>query len=187
METTRCLREEHQLILRVLDCFEAALARSRESGRVTTEVFSPFAEFFRGYADRCHHCKEEDRLFPELERQGVPREGGPIGCMLQEHMLGRAHVKAIGDALEAADRGDQSAAQRVYREGDAYIDLLRNHIAKEDRVLFEMADQAVRGADLARLTAAYAEAEADPAYTGTFRRCRDIAERLIKTYAPSEA
>ena len=71
MDTTRCLREEHALILKVLDCFEIALDRARRDGRVSSQVFDPFVEFFRGFADRCHHCKEEDRLFPCLERCGM--------------------------------------------------------------------------------------------------------------------
>ncbi len=89
MEATRCLRDEHQVILRVLDRFEIALALSEESGEVPRATYQPFLEFFRGFADLCHHCKEEDRLFPVLEKNGVPREGGPIGVMLYEHQLGR--------------------------------------------------------------------------------------------------
>jgi hemerythrin-like domain-containing protein len=187
LETTRCLREEHQLILRVLDCFERAIAHSRKSGQATAEVYAPFVEFFRGFADKCHHCKEEDRLFPQLVSQGIPREGGPIGCMLREHKMGRAHIKVIGDSIDAADSGDENAMQRIFYQGDAYIELLRNHIAKEDGVLFEMADQVVQGTELTQLTDAYAEAESDPEYVDTIRRCRAIAERLIQTYLRPKA
>lgn len=185
METTRCLRQEHQLILKVLDCFEIALADARQTPRVSSAAFTPFIEFFRGFADQCHHCKEEDRLFPQLERKGIPREGGPIGCMIREHQLGRAHVKAMDQAIGAADQGDQEAVRTVLDEGAAYLDLLRNHIAKEDNVLFEMADQLIQGEDLATLTAAYGEAESTPEYTGTLSRCRTIADELLKAYGVS--
>ncbi len=183
METTRCLRQEHQVILRVLGCFEVALARSRESGQASAEMFAPFVEFFEGFADRCHHCKEEDRLFPQLEKHGIPRDGGPIGVMLHEHTLARAHVKAISESIAAADTGDQNALQQIVTEGEALIDLLRNHIAKEDNVLFEMADQVIQGSSLAQLTCAYAQAESENADTN--RRCLDLAEQLLRDFPPS--
>jgi hemerythrin-like domain-containing protein len=70
------------VILKVLDCFDLALQQARAGGTASREVFEPFLEFFRGFADKCHHCKEEDRLFPCMEARGIPREGGPIGVML---------------------------------------------------------------------------------------------------------
>ncbi len=173
------------MILKVLDCFEIALSNAHESGKVTSAVFGPFVEFFRGFADQCHHCKEEGQLFPRLEQRGVPREGGPIGCMLREHQLGRAHVKAIDEALGAADRGDEQGVRTVFEEGAAYLDLLRNHILKEDNVLFEMADQLIQGADMAELTSAYGDAESAPGYTDTMSRCHAIADELMKTYGIS--
>ena len=171
----------------MLDCFEVALGRSRESGKATAEVYAPFVEFFRGFADQCHHCKEEDRLFPELEKQGIPRAGGPIECMLEEHRIGRAHVKAISEAIEAADGGDEAAINRILDKGDSFLDLLRLHINKEDKVLFEMADQLVQGSSLAQLTRGYAEAESTPEYSETAKRCMAIADRLIEMYTPAKA
>ncbi len=102
MHPTECLRNEHQIILIVLSCFEIALARARQSGCVQQVEFEPFVEFFRGFADKCHHCKEEDRLFPCLERKGIPREGGPIGVMLYEHEQARKHVRTIAGTLGRA-------------------------------------------------------------------------------------
>ncbi len=180
---TECLRNEHQIILIVLSCFEIALARARQSGCVRQVDFEPFVEFFRGFADKCHHCKEEDRLFPCLERKGIPREGGPIGVMLYEHEQGRKHVRAIAGALEAADTGEASAIRTVLEHGQSYLELLRAHIGKENNVLFEMADQLVQGADLSDLVTAYDEAEKDPTYDDTYTRCRAIAKHLTETYA----
>ncbi len=182
MKTTDCLREEHVLILKVLDCFDAALRQVRKGGRVTNAEFAPFVEFFRGFADRCHHCKEEDRLFPCLERCGVQRENGPIGVMLHEHRLGRAHVQALAAALPAADGGDQAAARVVLSEGAGFLDLLRHHIMKEDHVLFQMADEVVQGGERAVLAQGYAQAEAAAGYRQTEQRCRDLAKELTARY-----
>ncbi len=182
MKATQCLRDEHQVILRVIDCFEIALQQARDSGKIKRVVFEPFVEFFRGFADKCHHCKEEDRLFPVMEKNGVPRDGGPIGVMLLEHEQGRLHVRTIAENLDAADRGDDDAIATIFQHGDDYIELLRNHIDKEDHCLFGMAEQAVQGADLSTLCEAYSDAEAEPAYRGTFTACTRIADELTSTY-----
>jgi hemerythrin-like domain-containing protein len=186
MDTTRCLREEHQVILKVLDCFEVALRQSRESGRTRAETFAPFLEFFRDFADRCHHCKEEDRLFPCLERCGMQRDSGPLAVMMEEHRQGRAHVRAMAEALPAADQGDQSAILNILSEGASFLDLLRHHIMKEDHVLFEMADQIVDSPEQAQLTGAYAEADGES--RAMLARCRAIARDLCARYgiAPPE-
>ncbi len=182
MEATKCLREEHQVILRVLDCFDVALSRSRETGEVRREVFGPFVEFFRGFADKCHHCKEEDRLFPVLEDNGIPREGGPIGVMLYEHEQGRMMVTEMANRLDAADSGDEHAGKTLLDYGQTFLAMLRQHIEKEDHVLFGMADQVTQGEDLSQLLAAYREAEGEDGYGSTYSRCWIIAERLAETY-----
>ena len=65
------------------------------------EVLANLQEFFRLFADQCHHGKEEELLFPLLEQKGIPRTGGPIGVTLHEHEEGRALVRQMGDAVEA--------------------------------------------------------------------------------------
>jgi hemerythrin-like domain-containing protein len=182
VDATRCLRDEHQVILRVLDCFDEVLQKGRSSGRVSREAFEPFLEFFRGFADRCHHCKEEDRLFPCLEARGVPREGGPIGVMLREHEQGRRRVRAMAEEIEAADGGDAVSTERVLEQGQQFLELLRAHIAKEDNVLFNMADQLVQGEELSRLSEGYEAAANETGYRSTFDRCRGIADRLVRDY-----
>ena len=65
------LSAEHQNILKVID---AALKECREleSGKETNVgFFRKFVDFFRNYADKFHHAKEEDILFVELNREGV--------------------------------------------------------------------------------------------------------------------
>ena len=124
------LREEHEVILRALALLERC-GRALEAGEgVDREGLAWLRTFFGTFADRCHHGKEEQHLFPALERHGIPREGGPIGVMLHEHEEGRALVRAIG-------QGDDRQAAEAIR---AYVALLRAHIDKENGVLFPMAE-----------------------------------------------
>jgi len=133
------LKDEHRVIEKVIE----AMARQLPREPIDCEFFRQTIEFLRNFADGCHHAKEEVELFPVLESAGIPREGGPIGCMLQEHAQGRLLVGMIADNLDAAVHGDAAAAQDLRRAAAAYIDLLRQHIAKEDNVLFVLADEAL--------------------------------------------
>ena len=187
MDATRTLREEHQLVLKVLSAFESALNTARKSRTVARAVFEPFIEFYRGFADRCHHGKEETKLFPCLQRCGMPGDCGPIAVMLEEHRQGRLHVRSMADGLAAAETGDAAAVDAFLRHGVAFLDLLRNHIGKEDQVLFHIADEIVQGDTLSQLMSSYRDVEQDREYEQTYQRCRGIADRLVARGPESDA
>ena len=127
---TDVLRDEHAIILRGLDVLEAA-ARQGEDGHDLPEAWwGDVLAWFRVFADRNHHGKEETALFPAMVKAGAPAEGGPIDVMLEEHDEGRALLRAMSGrrSIERA-----RAARR-------YAQLLRDHIDKEHGVLFPLAE-----------------------------------------------
>jgi hemerythrin-like domain-containing protein len=151
---TSRLREEHQHILEVASAL-AVLVRAAGEGRWDIDAFADCVTFIRLFADACHHGKEEDLLFPELEAAGMPRDHGPIAVMLQEHQQGRAYARHMAGALEGARAGDPEAQATLRNAAMGYVNLIRGHIQKEDQVLFQMADQAVRGPSCRSLCTAY--------------------------------
>ncbi len=135
------LVDEHETITSVLDAVEVMAGQPDDHGPFPREFFAKAVDFFSTFADKCHHDKEERHLFPLIESRGVPRNGGPIGCMLTEHDEGRAHIGAIRAALPLTGNGDLEARQIVREEALAYAALLRSHIFKENNVLFRLGDQ----------------------------------------------
>ncbi len=152
---TSRLREEHQLILQVADAMQALLADAEGPDGLDFDTIGDCVTFIRLFADACHHGKEEDLLFPELEAAGLPRNQGPIAVMLYEHEQGRAFARQMAEALAPARQGDEPALAALQQAARGYIELIRGHIMKEDRILFEMADQAVRGSACERLCGGY--------------------------------
>ncbi len=106
------LRQEHDAILRMLDATDEVVQQLEHNQRVAPETLAGVLEFFRLFADRCHHGKEEELLFPLLERKGMAHEGGPIGVMLHEHEQGRSLVRQMGDATDAFSNGMLGAGTR---------------------------------------------------------------------------
>ena len=80
---------EHDLIERGLTLLEKSVARIESDQPIPSEFPKWAPEFFSQFADKCHHAKEEDLLFPLLKERGIPEQGGPIGVMLHEHDVGQ--------------------------------------------------------------------------------------------------
>ena len=102
-----------------------------------------YAEFFRNFADACHHGKEEDRLFAKMVEHGFPKEQGPIAVMLIEHDEGRRCVRILANVGAGPGPLQPGEREEVRRDAAVFISLLRQHIQKEDKVLYPMALQAV--------------------------------------------
>ena len=95
MSATQQLKDEHEGILLMLRILDKIAAKIEAKGSVDPHHLERIVEFLQVFADRCHHGKEEDLLFPEMEKAGIPREKGPIGVMLMEHDQGRAYVRGM--------------------------------------------------------------------------------------------
>ena len=149
------LREEHQLILKVVGVLEEIMNRGSTAAELDLAGVSDCITFFRQFTDACHHGKEEGLLFPELEAQGMPVHGGPIAVMLEEHRIGRALVGRMAESAEALGDEREDGFERLQRAARDYVELLRGHILKEDGVLFEMADRMIVGPACAQLCEAY--------------------------------
>ncbi|HVP37309.1 MAG TPA: hemerythrin domain-containing protein [Terriglobales bacterium] len=143
MKPTEELKEEHKVILRMLKVLEKASLNLEEGKEVKPEVFKKAVDFIRNFADKCHHGKEEDTLFPMMEKYGIPREGGPLGVMLYEHTLGRNYVKVMAEAVEKYEKGDKSSVEKLVENARGYAGLLAPHIFKEDNILYVMADRSI--------------------------------------------
>lgn len=164
------LRDEHQVILRALALLER-LGRALDAGKAVERAHLAWLRsFFETFADRCHHGKEEQHLFPALERHGIPREGGPLAVMLQEHEEGRALLRAMA-------QGDDRPVAGAIR---AYAGLLRAHIDKENGVLFPLAEQVLPEGEQRQLLEAFEAVEQTVAGGG-------LHERLLAELARLEA
>ena len=182
MKATEILSSEHRIIEQVLDCLERMAERVESGGALVEEHARSAVGFFRMFAERCHYGKEEAHLFPAMEARGFPRNGGPTGVMLSEHDLGRSHVRGMDGAIAGAAAGDAQARQQFVSHARAYLDLLRQHIEKEDHCLFRMADEAMTAEDQAALLAAFERVEAEEMGAGTHEKYLGIADQLADQY-----
>lgn len=184
MKATEELMQEHEGILLMLKILAAAAKRIEGGGVVPQSDLEGIAEFLSIFVDKCHHGKEEDFLFPALERAGVPREGGPIGVMLAEHAEGRKIVAALKAAFAAYEAGRSAAAQEISATADEYVRLLRQHIDKENGILFPMAEGRISEAEDMRLVESFEELERERIGQGKHEQFHAMLDKLQAEYCP---
>lgn len=159
MKPIEILMSEHRIIEQVLARVAKACDKA-DAGSFDAEEFAVSLAFFREFADKRHHGKEEAKLFPAMNKHGMPMDSGPLACMLSEHDLGRSLLKVVSDELPASRKGDEAAKKKVVGSYREYIAFLTEHIYKEDNILFKMAEQVVPPQVMAELEKEFVEFDA---------------------------
>lgn len=181
MTATEVLKHEHKIVLKVLDAARREAQTIADTGKLNVEKLDKILDFFRVFVDQCHHGKEEEYLFPTMEKRGVPADKGPIPVMLHEHVGGRNTVKALAEALARAKQGDASATEAVAANLAILDEHLRSHIDKENEVLFPMADKVFTPEDQQALVASFEKHEAEEIGAGVHEKYHELAHELAET------
>ena len=181
------LMNEHRVIETVLGSLATFV---EEGGLVRPDaraLVADYGRFFRDFADRIHHAKEEDRLFVVMTEHGFPREAGPIGVMLAEHVAGRVHVGGLVEV--GAGEGELSGPERakVALHAEEYVPLLMAHIQKEDNILYPMAERAVPPARMEALAEEFAAFERSALGEDGSGKYLALAAKLVEAYPPDPA
>lgn len=183
MKATDIMKAEHRTIERVLECLRRATDQAEQSAALDGESIRGMLQFFRDFADQCHHGKEEKRFFPVARRRGVGCPPGDIDILLDEHEQGRGRVRAMVEALPEAEQGGAEAKARLCANAREYIALLLEHIRKEDDCLFPTADNLLTADDQESLMRAFDEIEREEMGNGTHDRLHTLADELCNKWS----
>jgi len=159
MTPTQVMEAEHRLIETVVKALGGVAAAVEKGQPADAAMLATAVEFFRIYADKLHHGKEETLFFPLLVKRGVPPQGCPIGGLNHEHEKGRVLVRALADQAPAYAQGKPGAKEAMLETLHGLVDLYQNHIWKEDAMVFPMADKVLTAADQTELTEKFGEVD----------------------------
>jgi len=133
MRVTELLNTEHGVYLTQLGVLEGMLKSQSPAGelRAVTLAIAQTVEM--------HRVAEEKILYPAILREFGERFA-PIQVMMAEHKEIEGFVRGVGS-------GEGKLLELV----QGFIDVLRQHIDKEIRVLFPMVEQRIAATDLERM------------------------------------
>ncbi|MBI4284046.1 MAG: hemerythrin domain-containing protein [Chloroflexi bacterium] len=157
-QPTEILREEHENVLQKLEALENTVKHldgHDEFSVKLEELASFFATDFW-----VHFAKEEEALFPELETF-IPRGGGPLDIMYMEHEDLRNINATLQQAIKRYLENLNSVASRAAIQGQSsqFAGILRDHIHKENNILFMMADMHLGPAQNEKIVSVFSEIE----------------------------
>lgn len=135
------LLQNHRQCEQILAEFEPLLDALRARPEWTTAQDAAFARIttFLEAAQASHLRKEDEILYPALEAF-LPRDVGPLAVLRAEHADLGANLSRLSEVDEALSKG--ASSPRLFEDfercGRAAIRILRDHIYKEDHILFPM-------------------------------------------------
>ncbi len=175
MKATEILKEEHKIIKEMLNILEIIIKKIENNEEVEKEHLNQIIDFIKNFADKCHHGKEEDLLFKTMLNKGFP-EGGPITVMLIEHETGREYVKKLDKGIQDNNK------KEIIENGKNYISLLREHIEKEDNILYEIAKGVLDNEEDKKLINEFEKFEKEIIGIGLHEKYHQIIDGLNKIY-----
>jgi hemerythrin-like domain-containing protein len=172
------LRNEHEAIISGLQILDTLSRRIDRGLDVQRRDIHDFIGFLREFADKCHHGKEEGILFPALINSGMEKEGGPIEAMLSEHAKGRELIKEMDAAVSGKEDN-----KRFARAAKEYSDLLQAHIAKENDVLFPLAENTLTAPQLDQIYDVFEQHERKVIGAGRHDDLHALLKKLKQKYS----
>lgn len=182
MKATEVLMKEHESILEMLKVTAVVCQRLENNEKINPEHLFGIVHFIQGFADKCHHAKEEDLLFVELASAGLPRDAGPVAVMLHEHDEGRAYVRAMKEAADQIVSSHATATKRFVENARNYATLLENHIYKENNILFPLADAHLSEEQQQKLEAEFEKVAQKPTCSCNHGNFLETLEKLKTIY-----
>ena len=131
------LINEHRLIERFVKFIGKEMEKIAETQKVEPNFMVAAVDFFRTYADRYHHGKEEGILFKGLSQKKLSETDKKMMLELtMEHAYARRTVRNLENSKEAYLAGKADALKDILQLLNALVELYPMHIEKEDKHFF---------------------------------------------------
>jgi hemerythrin-like domain-containing protein len=126
------------LIDKVIKSMETTIQLLESGKKIPESILVPVLDFSKNFTDVCHHSKEEQSLFPALEKAGMPTHMGPIAKMLMEHEI----TRKIGNNMNESAKNyfENDKASELISDMKKYVEHVTEHLWKENNRLFMMAE-----------------------------------------------
>lgn len=131
------LMAEHRVIEKLIKIINEELTRIKKTDHVEPSFIQTVVDFFRTYADRTHHGKEEDILFRDLAKKSIAQAHKKMmEQLMEEHTYARKTVTRLEDANKNYMHGNSQAIKAIIQLLFELANFYPVHIQKEDEQFF---------------------------------------------------
>ena len=174
------LRHEHETIEHLLAALDGMATRLEGGGRVPRRDLDAALDVASGFADACHHAKEEKVLFPAL--RVTPEAARVVHELEGDHRAARKLIATLRGEAAGGEGSDVKARQKVARDARLYAKVLRKHIEHENERLLPLVDKLPERSQH-QLAEAFARVEAQETGEGAHERYERAVRDLHARWA----
>ncbi|MDA8109892.1 MAG: hemerythrin domain-containing protein [Betaproteobacteria bacterium] len=169
-------RGEHASFRRLLDLLEAQIGLFHAGAQPNYGLMLDVVAYLRHYPDRFHHPKEDAAVQRLLGRE--PHAAGLLQRVGGDHRVIEHSGWQLQEQLEAVAAGALLARDAVESTAATYAAYYRQHLAREERVLFPLAERLFDGSDWAAVEVAVPSGR-DPLFGAQVEeRYRELKRRI---------
>jgi hemerythrin-like domain-containing protein len=129
--------KEHRLIEQLIKLMAGELERIRQERQADIDFIEKSLDFFKTYAEKCHHGKEEEILFRGLDKKIlIPEHRQILKELLAEHKYARGVVNDLQLAKIRYSEGNVDSIPAIMEAMDELTLFYPRHIEKEDQRFF---------------------------------------------------
>lgn len=131
------MMRKHRLIERMLGQIDRELDRIKARQDADLALIETAVDFFRTYADRTHHGKEEEIYFRDLAKKDISDEHRTtLNELVEEHTYARGEVRALLASSQRYASGEAAAVEEIVGHLEKLVTFYPRHIEKEDKHFF---------------------------------------------------
>ncbi len=170
------LLEEHRNIDKLLLVLERELDVFDRSEEPDYEIFQAVIQYFQDYPENCHHPKE-DMVFEKLKARDAAA-ADRVGDAEADHRVETLRLRRLVEAVEDILAGREFLRQTFHDVVHEFIAHQRQHMDKEERLLFPAAIKGLRPEDWAHIDARLNDRK-DPLFNGVIETKFQALQRTI--------
>lgn len=183
-KTMDIIRDEHRSIAAILHGMEYLVDRIRmRKAKIDPRVFRAMIYYLDTFSERMHHPKEDRFLFSALRNRGGDAATA-VADLEREHAAGGSALRRLEQCLvryeEGGDREFQAFADAVAK----FVREYRDHMHKEESIVFPMAERLLSAQDWQAIDRAFAENRDPLAADRDTRDFEKLFERIVNLAPP---
>lgn len=130
------LHQDHINYSRLLNLLELHLQKLEAGEKPDYLILQDILKYMINYPDMLHHPTEE-LLFEEVQEPDK-KDSATIETLCEEHALLNDLAQRLENQLHNASSGHVVSKDEILKLGRQYIEILRQHIIREEREIFPL-------------------------------------------------